>query len=322
MNAPLQNQKVFTSFKKIKSVSLVFIMMTLMLVLSACMSKAVPSKAPENRVLKKKIVMTGFAIPFPAQVSDVQDISQGLPREILNRLERSGNFLIRQSPNLLSYDFKQGTPDAKLVKQVAAENDAQFVISGEVRNAGIKTDKKYWGLWETKKRHIEIEFSIYDGASGVFLSKHHLYRDAEDDSKIGMDKPFGSVVFYATTYGKAIDAVIDESVGWIRRDLAFYPMMAKILKITDQEITLDVGVTSNIWVGDKALIIVNEDQLPSTGFTSAQSLPMLYGQAQASLGSVSITQSQLNYSIGKTDSEKRNDKYALKAGDFVRFDVK
>ena len=322
MNAPLQNQKVFTSFKTIKSVSLVFIMMTLMLVLSACMSKSVPSKAPESRVLKKKIVMTGFAIPFPAQVSDVQDISQGLPREILNRLERSGNFLIRQSPNLLSYDFKQRTPDAKLVKQVAAENDAQFVISGEVRNAGIRSDKKYWGLWETKKRLIEIEFSIYDGASGIFLSKHHIYHDAEDDSKIGMDKPFGSVGFYATTYGKAIDVVIDESVGWIRRDLSFYPMMAKILKVTDQDIIVDVGVTSNVLVGDKALVVVNEDQLPSNGLTSAQSLPMSYGVGQVSLGNVNITQSQLNFSVGKVEAEKRKDQYALKVGDLVRFDVK
>jgi hypothetical protein len=322
MNTSLQNQEMFSMLKILKRVGLLFIMMTLTLTLSSCMSKAVPNKTQETRVLKKKIIMTGFAIPFPVQVSDVQDISQGLPREILNRLEKSGNFLIRQSPNLLSYDFKQGTPDARLVKQVAAENDAQFVISGEVSNAGVQSDKKYWGLWETRKRQIEIEFTIYDGASGVFLSKHHIYRNAEDDSKIGMEKPFGSAVFFATPYGKAIDAVIEESVGWIRRDLSFYPMMAKIIKVTDQNITLDVGVTSNVWVGDKALVVVNEDQLPINGLTSSQSITVKYGMAQASLGNVSITQSQLNFSVGKVDAEKRQDQYALKVGDSVRFDVK
>lgn len=294
--------------------------LTLLMLASCSFSKKTPENTGSTRVIKKKIVMTGFAIPYPNQVSDVSDMAQGLPREMLARLERSGSFLVRQSPNLLSYDLKQSTPSAKLVKQVAAENDAQFVISGEVRNAGIRTDKKYFGLWETKQRHIEIEFSIYDGLSGAFLSKHHLYRAAEDESKIGADKPFGSVVFYATEYGKAIDAVLEESVSWIRRDLSFYPMAAKIIHIADKQITFDAGVTSNVTVGDVALVVANADQLPFAGLKAMQSQSMQYGTAQGSLGKLTVSQAQLSFSIGSINADDKNMTSLAKVGDLVLFD--
>ena len=126
--------------------------------LSSCslFSQAKPSIPVAERVLKKKIVMTGFAVNVPTQVQDMDDIAQGIPREMLSRLERSGAYLVRQSKNLLSFDYHQEAPTAQLVRQVAAENDAQFVVAGEVRNAGVRSDKKYWGMWETRKRHIEI----------------------------------------------------------------------------------------------------------------------------------------------------------------------
>lgn len=274
-----------------------------------------------ERVLKKKIVMTGFAVNIPAQVQDIDDIAQGLPREILSRLEHSGSFLVRQSPNLLSYDLKQPAPPAKLVQQVAAENDAQFVIAGEIRNAGVRVEKKYFGLWENRNRHIEIEFSIYDGMSGAFLSRHHLYRPAEDDSKIGRDKPFGSVVFYATHLGKAIDSIVDESVAWIRKDLAPFPLIAKIIKRTDKQIVLDAGLSSNLEVGDQALLVADFDHLPVLGLSAQQAKPLQYGIPQASLGKMVITQVQLPFAVAEIQATAENDIAPLKVGDFVRFDV-
>ena len=39
----------------------------------------------------------------PNFARDLDDVAQGVPRELLERLQRSGNFLVRQSKNLLSY---------------------------------------------------------------------------------------------------------------------------------------------------------------------------------------------------------------------------
>jgi len=281
-----------------------------------------PAPVPAaERVLKKKVVMTGFAVNVAAQVQDLDDIAQGFPREMLNRLERSGRYIVRQSPNLLSFDLKQTAPTAKMVQQVAAENDAQFVISGEIRNAGIRSDKQFFGLWESRSRHIEVEFSIYDGLSGAFLSRHLLYRPAEDDAKVGRDKPFGSVAFYATSFGKAVDAVIEESVAWIRKDLAPFPLMAKIIKIKDQQIIFDAGLSSNIIVGDQALVVSDYDQLPTLGLSAQQARPLQYGIPQASMGKIKIVQVQLPFAVGELVDEQSGKAVQVKVGDFVRFDT-
>lgn len=291
--------------------------------LSACSLFAKPKPAPvaEQRVLKKKIVMTGFAVKVPLQVQDLDDVAQGIPREMLSRLERSGNFLTRQSKDLLSFDIKQDSPSAKLVKQVAADNDAQFVVAGEVRNAGIRSDKKFLGMWETRSRHIEIEFAIYDGMTGAFLSRHHLYRLAEDEGKVGRDKPFGSVAFYATNFGKAIDAVLEESVAWIRKDLAAFPMMSRIIQVNGNQIMLDAGVNSSLIVGDVGLVVSEYDQLPAMGLTALQARPSYYGAPQASMGKVQLNQTQLQFAMGEVEDHAQAKAVKVKVGDFVRFDA-
>lgn len=291
--------------------------------LSACSLFAKPKPAPvvEHRVLKKKIVMTGFAVKVPLQVQDLDDVAQGIPREMLSRLERSGNFLTRQSKDLLSFDIKQDSPSAKLVKQVAADNDAQFVVAGEVRNAGIRSDKKFLGMWETRSRHIEIEFTIYDGMTGAFLSRHHLYRPAEDEGKVGRDKPFGSVAFYATNFGKAIDAVLEESVAWIRKDLAAFPMMSRIIQVNGNQIMLDAGVNSSLIVGDVGLVVSEYDQLPAMGLTALQARPSYYGAPQASMGKVQLNQTQLQFAMGEVEDNGQAKAVKVKVGDFVRFDA-
>ncbi len=298
-------------------------LLILSLSLSACSLFSKPKTVVHHdRVLKKKVVMTAMAVKLASQVQDLDDIAQGMPREMLSRLDSSGSFLVRQSSNLLSFDLQQEAPSARLVQQVATENDAQFVIAGEIRNAGVRVEPRFLGLWENRQRHIEIEFAIYDGVTGVRISRHHLYRPAGDDSRIGRDKPFGSVTFYATKFGQAIDAVMQESVAWIRQDLASYPMLAKIVQVKEQHIYLDAGASSNLIVGDAGLAVAAYEHLPAWGMKSQQSQPLAYGTAQASMGWVKVAQVQMPFSILDTTEIPASDLVQLKVGDYVRFDGK
>ncbi len=299
------------------------VIFVIVLSLGACSLFSKPKAVQyHDRVLKKKVVMTAMAVKLASQVQDVDDIAQGMPREILSRLDSSGSFLVRQSHNLLSFDLQQEAPSARLVQQVAAENDAQFVIAGEIRNAGVRAEPRFLGLWEHRQRHIEIEFAIYDGVTGVRISRHHLYRPAGDDSRIGRDKPFGSVTFYATKFGQAIDAVMQESVAWIRQDLANYPMLAKIVQVKDQHIYLDAGASSNLVIGDAGLAIAAYEHLPAWGIKAQQSQPLAYGAAQASMGRVKVAQVQLPFSMLDTKEISASELVQLKVGDYVRFDGK
>ena len=273
---------------------------------------------PAERPFKKKILATAFAINKLRQVADIDNIEQGFPKELLRKLDQSHKFLIRSSPNLLSFSNQVENPSLRLVKQVAAENDSQFVISGEIRNAGIRIENKFWGLWKTNKRQIEIEFSVFDGMSGALLAKHIVVKQAEDKAIVGLDKPFGSAAFYATTYGKAINEILDESAKLIAKDLESHGVLAKILKIENGQIIIDAGKSSQILAGDLATVEAVSNELPTMGLNSAQSKPLEYGMTHTSVGKIAIIQAQQLFSIGELSAEVKLDD--VKVGDFVRFD--
>jgi hypothetical protein len=271
-----------------------------------------------ERLFRKKIIATAFAIHKLGQVADIDNIEQGFPRELLRKLDQSHKFLIRSSPNLLSFSTQAEIPSLGLVKQVAAENDSQFVISGEIRNAGIRIESKFWGLWKTDKRQIEIEFSVYDGMSGALLAKHNLSKQAEDKAIVGLDKPFGSVAFYATSYGKAINELLEESARLIVKNLESHAVLAKILKIDNGQIVIDAGKSSEILAGDLATVEVANNELPTLGLNSTQSKPFEYGLAHTSVGKIAIIQSQQLFSVGELSAEVKPE--VVKVGDFVRFE--
>jgi hypothetical protein len=271
-----------------------------------------------ERQFKKKVVATAFAVNRPAQVGDIDDIAHGFPRELLRRLENSRLFLTRSSPNLLSFTLEQEVPGIALIRQVAAENDSQFVIAGAIRNAGVLAEQKYLGLWTTRKRMIEIEFVIYDGASGALIASHVLATQAGDQAMVGRDKPFGSAAFYASSYGKTIDGLLNDAVKKIVSDLQTRPMLSKILKINKGQITLDAGASSAIASGDLADVVAAANDLPVLGFRANQSQPLTYGVMHSSPGKLTIVQVQDLFSVAKFAEEVKTEE--VKVGDLVRFD--
>ncbi len=272
-----------------------------------------------ERQFKKKIVATAFAVNKPAQLADIDDISHGFPRELLHRLENSRMFLTRSSPNLLSFAFEQDVPGVPLIRQVAAENDSQFVIAGAIRNAGVLSTQKLLGLWTTKTRMIEIEFAIYDGVSGALIASHVAAAEAGDQAVVGREKAFGSAAFFNTGFGKAIDVLLKDAVQKIVSDLQTRPMLSKILKINKGRITIDAGASSAVETGDLAAVLARADELPATDLVADRAQPLAYGVMQNSPGKLAVVQVQDLFSIAELAVDVKPE--GVKVGDFVRFDI-
>jgi TolB-like protein len=279
-------------------------------------SLAAAASVPEH-AYKKKILATAFAVSRLGQVQDIEDIAHGFPRELLLRLEKTGLFLTRNSPSLLAYTMKSETPSINLVKQVAAEFDSQFIIAGEIRNAGVQIEKKYLGLWETRTRHMELEIAIYDGVSGAMLARHNLHAQAHDQANVGREKPFGSAAFYASSYGQAIDTILNHASVLVENDLQQLPILARILKVNKAQIVIDVGATSAVALGDAASVFVGNNELPTLGLRSHQPSLVAYGLPQTNVGKAAVIQVQNNFSIAELASGVNAEQ--VKVGDFVRF---
>ena len=100
---------------------------------------------PGQRQYRKSIASTGFLIVNPQHVSDLDNVWEGLPRELMRRLESAASLL----PTVVTRSslFSNPTPaqrfeaDPELVRRLAQTSNSQFVVAGRLLDAGVSEHK-------------------------------------------------------------------------------------------------------------------------------------------------------------------------------------
>jgi len=158
----------------------------------------------------KALVLTGFAVNKPVQVLDIDDAAQGFPKAIARRLIRERQVQVRTSPDLLSFDWQQDAPPAKLLQQLGQTFGSRYIVSGEIRNAGTKIDSNLFGLTQKRTRAIELDVRIYDARSGQLLVQQEFSTTVSGNVSIGREHVFDGAAFNSTLYGKTISDMLDQ----------------------------------------------------------------------------------------------------------------
>lgn len=270
--------------------------------------------ADKSRKYKKKIIATPFHIRTPYQANDIDEISTGFPRELLRRLEVSNKFLTKASPYLSSPGVSGSNQDNNIAKRIAAVYNSQFVISGEILNAGSSEKDSYLSFLQRNKRPFEIEIYVHDGLTGTLISRHRISKFAEGKVIIGREKPFASAEFSSTDYGRVVNEVIDIGVELISKDLEKLPFAAKVIQIAGDQIFLDAGSTSFIAPGDQMVAYHVKRALPLGGLGPNAD----YGVVETPVATVTAVQVQPLFSIWKVSLGATNS--VIEVGDLVRFE--
>jgi hypothetical protein len=268
---------------------------------------------PPTQMVKRKVVITAFDIVQPALVLDIADPSFGLPRELIARLDKIGTVLPRQSSSLLGSGVTPEAPSVNLVKQMAEFNDSQFVISGQVIGGAVITEPKWWGLSQTYKRQLAMEVQLYDGITGVMLSRHRAERMVEKEIQAGTNRPLGSQAFGATKVGQAVESMLNELSYALKDDLAHQPFTAKVLRVANNEVSFDAGGLSMVSVGDVLGVYRQNRKLPL--MTTADHIEV--GKPEDIVGSVSVSQVRPGFSVGSLSSGSARNQ--IQIGDLVRW---
>ena len=171
----------------------------------------------------RSILLSGFAVNKPEQLSDIDDIAQGLSHEIARRLRQSQQFEVRTMPDLLSFNWQLQAPPPRLLTQLGLDYGARYLITGEIRNAGIRNVPQLFGLWSKPSRSIEVEMYVYDAPAGNLLGRFEFSASADGDVHIGREHVFGGVGFRATRFGQAIESLVDEAAQTIASQLLMRP---------------------------------------------------------------------------------------------------
>lgn len=268
-----------------------------------------------NLAYKKKIVVTPFHVRRSPQLDDVDDIAIRLPQELLRRMTAGGQFLGKESPYVISPGSNGPSADTAAVRRIAGMYESQFVISGEIVDAGNFDKPAWYGLINKDARRIEIAFYVHDGLTGVLLGRRTALVETVGERHVGRDKPFGSASFAATPFGGAILRALDEGIAAITADIAALPFTAKVVQVQGERIYIDAGSTSSVAPGDQ-LVVYRAD--PRQQVYGADPLAPL-GTVEAPVGTLSIVQVQPGFAIGTMTPP--GTARQVSAGDMVRFDV-
>lgn len=255
---------------------------------------------------RKKIVALQFDVLHRTQIYDVPEIERELPRELLRRLDNSGNFITLDATQYLASVLHLGLrfDDPAVYKMVAEKTGAQIILSGQIRD--LHVDEGFL----QDKRQLEIEIYLHDGISGARIARHRFSETVINASYFKENKAlFSNSSFYKTVFGKVVDKILNTQVEFIQEDLKQIPFSARILRINGQKIFFDAGTSSLVNIGDMLMTFrIEEDPISNRngGF---------YGYLETPVASLSVEQVQPQFAIGKV--EIKNAK--LNVGDLIRF---
>jgi hypothetical protein len=238
---------------------------------------------------RKNIVATGFPIVTPGQISanESQDLYSGIPREITNLLLESGEFnsfnethaVLYPQPDIAPQMSKTSGYYDSLIVQMARQYNAQFVLSGVIRD-------------------LEVESTQYTRGSGALAGIKSMMRDFWIPSGYTV----GSERFRATPTGQKITEMLHQAARDVRHLLSCYPLTTQIIRIDGANVFLAAGAQAKLRPGD-SLVVYAKNHLSDI-------------KLEQEIGVIKIIQVQSDFSVGRM--EVLSDIRQIRPGDLAR----
>lgn len=291
-----------------------------------------PSCTP---IYRKKIVATAFPFSHPSHtsLSESNDLSPGIPREITNLLAQSGNYLARNKTHTVLFQQADLAPElqenhpyqASEIINLARNNQAQFVLSGVIRDldsadrhytrgAGVFAWLGSFSSYYSNSRTITIDIYVHDGYTGALLFQHR-YKDTVDSSFSSIWVPdnvmVGSIDFKNSATGNVITKIINKTAPEIDSSLSCLPFYTRILKIEGNKIFIDAGAQEKINQGDQLIVYRSSGAIHA--LDSDQEIVGLYKEAA---GVLTITEVSPLFSVGELEAPPYM--LGVEVGDWVK----
>ena len=228
-----------------------------------------------NSPYRKRIVVTGFPAVVSGQISgnETQDLYSGIPREMMNILMETGDFIGRNESHTVLFSRPDMAPEIidetdyqdSVVVQLAQEYSAQFVLSGVIRDLEVESTDYIRGAGTfaqlksmmrefVARRGVGIDVYVHDGITGALLFQHRYTDTVVGDVWIPSGYTVGSERFKATPAGHKISNIIQLASKDIGHLFTCYPFSAKIIKVENNKVYIAAGVQDKLKSGDSLVV--------------------------------------------------------------------
>ncbi len=259
---------------------------------------------------RRKLAVLQFHVVDRREIQDLPGIEIEYPRYLLRRIEQGGgiigvdatHYLLNSEANRAHYDA--GHPEKETIVNLATMLGVQFVVSGVIRDMTVVDHL----IGES--RSLSLELQVFDGLTGVLLSRTAVNNNVNSAGLNDSDTLFGSRAFFSTDYGKAINTVVSRQIATIQSAIFRLPVTMRVVRSEGKQVYFDAGAISLVHVGDMLLAYkVGSSPLFKVANSGVLGFP------EKPVATVTVKKIQPLFSIGELET----DKVTLEPGDLLRF---
>lgn len=244
----------------------------------------VPVAAAVGAGPKKIVAVAQFK--NKANVSSKWNLGSGMPAQLINALNRSGRFIVREQELLKDVFGEQdlaqsGRMAASKSARMGKALTAQYLVRGTVTefDPAESTDDKGFGLYGVKikggksRAHMAVIIDLIDTTSGTIIASKRMEGKAEGRGLGGgLSLPFVPGNYSMgkqkhTPVNKAMQMCIDNTVYFIIEELGKQPWKSTVVKASGDSIIIKGGEEAGIAPGYEFVIYRVGEELrdPDTG---------------------------------------------------------
>jgi len=199
-------------------------------------------------------------------------------------LQREGDLQVLGASSVRLFGDLLNAPTRQLfdnrltnVSELARELDAQFVVTGIIRDMAIE-DPEAWGSsvldrmsrgvgLANQNRRFIVDLMIYDGFSGSPVHQQRFSAQGKWDAAPKSSVGFGSAGFQDTAYGRAVTGVMQKMTEAVEEAVVCQPFITRITRVEGQKVTLAAGAASGLRPGDELSLYRSFNHFDSPGAT-------------------------------------------------------
>ncbi|MGF1699334.1 flagellar assembly protein FlgT [Photobacterium makurazakiensis] len=224
-----------------------------------------PSAKTCHKVQYKKGLLLGeFAISYPqhASLGGVYQLGESFTSILKRQIERNSQSFVVS--NTTRVPISAGQPS--MMTMLAEDNDAQYIISGEITDLTSTLDQKFLRS-DQINRQFAANIQIMDGKTGEMLMQNNYREVAEWPFSRVSKLDTTSARFWQSSYGQAVQRVSRNMMLDLESTLSCKASLPEVVNTHGNMVQVNVGRIHGVESGDRLAL------WHSAGFIDQQGIP-------------------------------------------------
>jgi hypothetical protein len=211
---------------------------------------------------RKSLLLTKSQIKHreQANIGGIYTIDKVVMKKLAKKLNNEGLYLdtklaLQNRSEFSRYNHSIHSEEIKKIAMSLADySDSQYILFSEIQDISFANDENNsWQFWQEDiyNRHFDIALYIYNGSNGelVFNKEYRSSAPWEYSKRTQVD--INSNEFWQQGYGMAIDQTLTQMISDIDESMMCQPTRGKIVKITGNQIVINLGSRHGVKSGDE-----------------------------------------------------------------------